>query len=436
MGAVFFRLGRQLQAPCEACWGGPGMSLKCLVMALLLAVAATGQPLRLTLQQALQLADSGNPELLTSTQGIVVAGSNVTVAAQRPNPTVLLGVPVGPVERKASLVFSLPLETGGRREVRLAVAESGVREAEFSREQLRIGVLNQTRNAFVELAIAEATLEQSRREVEFLERLVEAAQRRFEAGDVAEAEVIRVIFERDQSKRLLYPAENRIQAARVQLNRLLGQPLETQVEAVEDDWLFPSDLTTWEVPELSTLREWARKLRPDLKLVSQQLETAQRRIELAQAEQAPAVALQGSLLWNPVLPAFTYLAGVQVELPWGSDRGGEVEQAFARKEETRLRQQSALLTVDHAVVLAYNNFQAARQQLNHDLGILKPQADRVLMLAEKIYSIGQGDVTEVLLAGQSVQRQRQLLLADYAQLHLALAALELAVNTTLVGGTP
>ena len=68
--------------------------------------------------------------------------------------------------------------------------------------------------------------------------------------------------------------------------------------------------------------------------------------------------------------------------------------------------------------------------------MLKPQADRVLYLAEKIYQIGQGDMTEVLTVGQSVQRQRQLLLTDIAQLHLALGELELAVIQTLVGGKP
>ena len=405
-----------------------------LLLAFIWAPAAGAEPLRLTLGEALRLAERQNPEVLTSNQSMVVAAGGVTVAGQRLNPTVLLGVPIGPAERKQSLVFNVPLETGGRREARLAVAESGVREAEFSLSQVRLGILNQTRNGFVELAIAEASRKQSLRDLEFFDRLLDAARRRFEAGDVAEAEVIRVGFEREQSKRLLYPAENRVAAARLGLNRLLGQPLETQLEIVDDGWLFPTDLASWKLPDLPALRDLARSQRPDLGLAAQQSETAQRRIHLALAEQSPAISLQGSLLWNPVVPAFTYLAGVQLELPWGSDRGGEVEQARARHQETLLRQQAALATADHGVAVAYANFQTARQQLSHDLEILRPQADQVLKLAEKIYEIGQGDMTDVLLAGQSVQRQRQLLLSDYAQLHQALGALELAVNSTLMGG--
>lgn len=402
------------------------------------SLGAADVALQLTLSQALELAQNRNPELRVSDQGIEVARSAVTIAGQRPNPTLLMGVPIGPAERKQNLMFNLPLETGGRREARLNVAQGGVKEAEISRLQIRLGVLNQTRNAFVELAVARAALEQSQRDLEFYDRLVDAAKRRFEAGDVAEAEVIRAVFEREQVKRSLYPAENRVEAALLALNRLLGQPLETSIEVVDDGWLFPADMSgsVWELPDLPTLREIARKQRPDLALTAQQRETARHQIDLALANQSPNLALQGTLLWDPVRPAFTYMVGFQVELPWGSDRGGEVEQARSRQEEALRRQEAALASADHAVVLAWTKFQAARRQLSHDLDILRPQADRVLFLAEKIYEIGQGDITEVLLVGQSVQRQRQLLLTDVAQLHQALGELELAVNAILVGGNP
>ncbi len=414
--------------------------MKQVLFLLLWAGWAAAEPLQLTLPQALELAERSNPELSVSNQGIPVAESGVTIAGQRPNPTIGVNTPLGPAERKQGIFFVIPLETGGRREARLAVADSTVQEANLTQRQVRLTVLNQTRNAFVELAMARASLDQSRRDLEFNDRVVAAARHRFEAGDVAEAEVIRARFEREQIARAVFPAENRVEAAQLLLNRLLGKPLDTAIETVDDGWLFPSETALkgpqWELPSLASLHETARKQRPDLALVEQQGTTAQRQIELALANQAPAVSLQGSLLYNPVIPAFTYLAGVQVEIPMGSDRGGEVEQAQARQEEVSRRQQLTLASADHAVALAYSRFQAARRQLTHDLEVLKPQADRVLYLAEKIYQIGQGDMTEVLTVGQSVQRQRQLLLSDIAQLHLALGELELAVNQTLVGGKP
>lgn len=111
--------------------------------------------------------------------------------------------PIDPSERKQGLFFILLLETGGRRDARLAVAESTVEEANLTRSQTRMTVLNQTRNAFVELAMARAALE---RDVEFNDRVVEAARKRFEAGEIAEADVIRAKFEREQIMRLQYPA--------------------------------------------------------------------------------------------------------------------------------------------------------------------------------------------------------------------------------------
>ena len=127
---------------------------------------------------------------------------------------------------------------------------------------------------------------------------------------------------------------------------------------------------------------------------------------------------------------------MQIELPWGSDRGGEVEQARAQEEQALLRQEALLATAQQSVTLAFTNFQTARRQLYQDLKVLEPQAARVMDLAEKIYELGQGDITELLVAGQSVQRQRQLYLADVARLHQSLGELELAVNTRLIGEIP
>lgn len=394
--------------------------------------------MQLTLTQALELAEKRNPDLLVSNQGIAVSRSGVTIAGQRPNPTLGVGVPIGPAERKQSVVFNVPLELGGRRDARLAVAEAVVKEATLNQSQALLVTLNQTRNAFVELALAHAGLEQSQRDVEFYDRLIDASKRKFDSGDVAEAEVIRAVFEREQIKRALYPAENRVEGALLALNRLLGQPLDTPIQPVDEGWLFPTERSikgpTWQLPDLPALKELARARRPDVALFTQQMETMGHRVELARANQSPDFSLQGSLLYNPVIPAFTYLVGLQMELPWGSDRGGEVEQAQARQQEALLRQQATFATADHAVVLAWTNFQAARRQMIHDLETLKPQSERVLFLAEKIYQLGQGDITEVLLAGQSVQRLRQLLLQDVARLHQTLGELELAVNAKLLGG--
>lgn len=415
--------------------------MRCLFLLIFLAANSCGwqaaaQPVegvRLTLSQALDLAESRNPDLLVIEQGIEVARTGITIAGQRPNPSVGYAFPIGPAERKQRLNFDVPLETGGRRQARLTVAEDGVKEAELARLQTRLTVLNQARNAFVEVAIARAALAQSLVDVEFYDRLVDASTKRFEAGDIAESDVIRGDFERAQVKRFLYPAENRVKTAVVTLNRLLGQSLETPLEIVDDGLLFPTadsiEGSSWTIPDLVTLQDLARERRPDLALAVQQIETARHRLDLARANQSPDVKLQASLLYDPIYPAFTYQAGVQVELPIGSDRGGEVDQARAREREALIRHQATLSAADQAVTLAWTNFQDARRQLVHDLQVLRPQADRVLDLAQKTYELGQGDITDVLLAGQSVQRQRQTFLADVALLHRALGELELAVNT-------
>ena len=373
-------------------------------------------------------------------QSIEVARAGIAIAEQRPNPTLNYAVPIGPAERKQRLVFNVPLETGGRRKARLEVAQDGIVEAELNRSQARLLLANQTRNAFIELAISEAGVRQAEVELEFYQGLLKAASARFQAGDIAESDVIRSQFEKDQAARFVYPAENRRGVAVLTLNRLLGQPLATAVVPVDDGQVFPDllalDGLAGELPTLEKLQELAREKRPDLALAAQKVATARDRVKLARANQSPEVSLQATLLHDPIYPAFTYQAGVQVELPWGSDRGGEVQQARAQETEMLLQSQAALAAADLSVSLAWTNLQNAREQLKHDLVSLAPQAEQVLELAQKSFELGLGNLTEVLLAGQSVQRQRQAYLADVAQFHRALGELELAINTPLTGEKP
>lgn len=416
------------------------MILILILAALLLGtnpvVAEEGsQPLRLSLSEAIDLAVDQNLEVRLSRQSVEVARSSISIAEQRPNPTLNIGSPIGPAERKQRLIFTVPLETGGRRQARLQVASSGVREAEINEDLVRITVANQVRNAFIEVAISEAGVRQVETDLQFYERLVDNAKKRFESGDVAEAEIFRAEFERDQILRSRFPAKNRFRTSLLTLNRLLGLPIGTQLTLAGQEELFPDAAQLrdqrWQLPPLSSLLELAYESRPDLALSRQRLESAQRRIQLAKANRSPDVSLQGTLLWDPVYPAFTYMVGLQFELPWGSDRKGELQQAQAQELEALYRQNIAVADAELAVAGARTKLETAIEQVRHDLEILKPQSERVLHLAERIYEIGQGDISEVILAGQSVQRQRRAYLDDVALLHQAVGELELAVNTRL-----
>lgn len=397
-------------------------------------------PVELSLRSALEIAIRQNPDFQVVDQDVEVARALVEVAQQRPNPSLGYFLPVGRAEQKQKVVFNIPLETGGRRQARIVLAEDGTKEAELRRRQAELSLKNNARKAFVELAVARLALEQAQRQIAFLDQLVKVATRRFEDGDVAEAEIIRATFEREQLRRTIYPAELRLKQAQVTLNRLLGFPLLTNLQTIDDDILFPDgpiqDSQEWLVPEVTDLIELARANRPDLMLTAQQVQSAKDRVRLAKALQSPDVSLQASLIHDPVLPSFAYQVGVQVELPWGSNRRGEVRNAEASVEVAQLQRRVALAEAERSVISAYENYLAARRQMKHDLGVLAPLAGQVLKLSELIYELGEGDITQVLVASQSVLQQRRIYLADVLQFHIAIADLEMAVNANLIGDKP
>ncbi len=101
-----------------------------------LAGSVWAQPL--TLDQAVERAIAASPELRAGEAGVDAARADQLQARVRPNPTVSVemdnGVGTGSYglfrQSELTVTYSKPLERGGKREARMALAERGVFLAE------------------------------------------------------------------------------------------------------------------------------------------------------------------------------------------------------------------------------------------------------------------------------------------------------------------
>jgi cobalt-zinc-cadmium efflux system outer membrane protein len=146
------------------------------------------QPPRLTLQEALDLADKQNLDLAAARRQRAVALAGIQIAKERPNPsanfTALRDEP------HEGLFFDQPIEIGGKRGRRIDVArqESAVTEVETA--TLARQVRKNTREAYYAAAYARTESERLSRVVDLAKRLEQIAKDRFAAGDVAQLEVL------------------------------------------------------------------------------------------------------------------------------------------------------------------------------------------------------------------------------------------------------
>src|ERR1700681_1336307 len=107
----------------------------------------------LSLQDAMTAALAANPALAAARLGRDEARARGDVARQRPNPE--LAIEEARDFPRDSATLSLPIERGGKRERRIAVASAQARSNEAEIARLTATTRNQVRRAYFALAAAE-----------------------------------------------------------------------------------------------------------------------------------------------------------------------------------------------------------------------------------------------------------------------------------------
>ncbi|MDW7711375.1 MAG: TolC family protein [Deferrisomatales bacterium] len=174
----------------------------------------------------------------------------------------------------------------GRVSAAVRAAEAALRQ---SREELagaeRV-VTIQVHDAFYELLLSQRLVEVAEERLEQRERVLDVAQKRFEAGVVNELEVIRARVDVANARTPVIQARNRVRQARSRLNNLMARE---QTEPLEADgsleYVPLATLTLEEVVDRAVAR------RPELAALQAAREVSERNLQIARAEDKPGIDL-------------------------------------------------------------------------------------------------------------------------------------------------
>lgn len=209
---------------------------------------------QLSLRQAEQLFTRGNREVLAARRVVEGAEADTLIAGQRPNPVLSLGVSSVNVNRgqgnmnqngangawdktyNSALQISQLYERGNKRELRTAVAESAAKASTFDlkdtyRQQAVIMAA-----AYYDLKLAQEALVIQQANVSSYDKMLQAAQLRLKAGDVASADVARIRVDALRASNDLRQAEATVQKAQAQLAYTLGKDQEAATLYVTEPW--------------------------------------------------------------------------------------------------------------------------------------------------------------------------------------------------------
>jgi cobalt-zinc-cadmium efflux system outer membrane protein len=394
-----------------------------LVVAFSAAVAAPQEP-PLDLKDVLSLAHRNNLELRAARERRAQGIAGISIAGQIPNPTISFSAARDTPHE--GVVWDQPIELSGKRGRRLAIAREEQRATEIEIAVLERQVRRRTREAFFRALWARAQRDQLRAAEGLAVRTREIVGARFDAGDVAELEVIQADVEATRAAVDAEAAQQSLRAADAQLAGLLNRPPTVQLSIqtrLED---IPRDLSLEETTRLA-LASNAEILR-----TVQELSTEERRLALAKAERIPNVDLQAGLDLNSP-PDFQVGPRGQIGLtvPLFYHGQGEVALSNAKLRFLRLSLEAVRTTTSAEVAGAYFDYVAKLYQAQQYKSRILPEAQRLRAMSEESYRSGKSNLLTLIDAQRKLNDIQRAYLDSLLSTQAAFAALEEIVGANL-----
>jgi cobalt-zinc-cadmium efflux system outer membrane protein len=386
---------------------------------------ATGEA-PFTLEHALSLANGVSPSIEAASAGVRAAGAARTVAGLRPNPTLVVesenvagtGDYRGVRSSETTASLQLPIELGGKRSARIAVADSRGDRAQIQAAIATADLRLRVARAYIAAAAAEQRLVVARDQAGLANTAFKAARTRVTAGaappiDQQRADVFRVNADVAEKK-----AVRDVEAARAALALLIGQPVTGPLDLA---W-FRSVASSSYGPQAPTSVEGTLALAA----ARADLNTASAQVRLARAQRIPDVTISAGARRLAATNDTAAVVGVSVPLPLFNSGAAAVHQAQAERDQADAERRLANLDVEQEIASARADLGNAADSARAAGGPVLTAATEAARIARIGYTQGKFSQLDLLQAEQTLADTRAAYasaLADYHEAEARLARL-------------
>ncbi len=374
-----------------------------VVLALACGIAAGGEPataIPLDLPAAIALAVERHPGLRAAAHEASAGAAAVEQAGRLPNPELAYlreGHRAG--ARTTTVQVSQPLELGGKRQARVAVAQSALDLAgsdhALRRQALRADVIE----AFYTTLIAQERRQLAQATVELSGKSLEAVVGRVAAGKVSPVEASKARVAQADARVELERAASDLAIARNALGALTGESLEARELAGGAVATLPG------VEPLPALLQRAAGAL-SVRRARQQLALRNAQADAERAARVPDVTLTIGSQRDDQLAHRQAVIGLAIPLPLFDRNGGNLAAAMARSDGARAELEAAELAARTDLAAARLRFGQARGEallLEHDV---VPEARSVHELSLKGFEYGKFTFLDVLDAQRTLFQAR------------------------------
>jgi cobalt-zinc-cadmium efflux system outer membrane protein len=394
-------------------------------------------PERLTIEQAVDEALRRNLTLLAQRLNLSVADAAIVAARIRPNPVLSLDVDHVNVAHlskgdltEAAARVDVPIVLGGKRDLRIEVAEADRRIAEVQLEDAVRKLRQDVASACVDLIQARANLELARDNLNTFEDLVRINDKRAQAGAIAPSDLTRSKVAMLQFRSGVRRAELEMAGARTRLRTLLGRGTSGgEVDLADDLAVTPSD----QAVELSTLSQKAFATRPDLRALELGQVRAESDIRLQVANGIVDLSAGAEYRWNADEPS-ERLVGVfvSVPIPFWNQNAGEIARARAQRLQAARQLDALRSDIAGDVRAAVDEFASARELVRGIEGELLQSARQVRDAESRRYQSGATSFLDFIDAQRAFNDARQSLNDARATYRRAVIRLNSAVGSEVI----
>jgi len=350
---------------------------------------------KLTLDQAITLAEDFHPLLRASIAQIEAAQAGLTTARAYPNPFAsaisgaqTIRVPGNVNGFSQFFTFTQPLELGPLRPTRLQLAQRNRESYEIRLAGTRIGVLSSVRRAFYLVLRRRAEIDILQESLRLVEQFRNRIQVRVDVGEAGRLELIRADSELITARSAANSAQLQYISALAQFRTTVGSTLEpdTEIDGKLDE--------TVALPPLETLREQALAQHPAMAFVRAEIKRLEANVSYEVALRRPQPQFVAEIERPPDSPSYRF--GVSIPINLWNRREGPIAEAAAQVRVAAALARNRELEFVSALEAAYARYNLANQQLSaFEQGLLR-ETNEAVRAAEVAYRLGERGILEVL----------------------------------------
>ncbi|CAN7528738.1 TolC family protein [Aquipseudomonas alcaligenes] len=373
-----------------ACTLGLGLSLG----------QAFAAPTALTLAAALEQAQRNNPDLAAAGWALGIAEGERQQAALLPNPELSWEQEdTRSATRTTTVQITQPIELGGKRGARTALAERGIDAAGLELERSRNALRAEVIQAFQGLLQAQVRVGLAEQSQALAGRGVVIAEGRVKAGKVSPIELTRAQVQRAEIALELRRALQEQARATTQLQRVLGADVAAPVALAGDAAALPG------IPPgtrlLGALAESA-----ELRLAQMGIDQQDAAFELEKAQRIPDLSVSLGSQYSAEDRERVNVVGLSMPIPLFNRNQGNVLAAARRADQARDQRRAVEWRLRGEVREALEQWQAASAEVEAFSATILPAASSAVDSTSRGFEMGKFAFLDVLDAQRTLIQAR------------------------------